>query len=62
MLPELDLNRSVGAIDADVCLDEPGDEDRRRPEASRYGLKLPQPAAGVDLGAVIPCLPVEVCQ
>jgi hypothetical protein len=41
MLPELDLNRSIVPVDADVRLDEPGDENRRRPEASRHGLKLP---------------------
>jgi hypothetical protein len=27
MLPELDLSRLVVPVDADVCLDEPGDAD-----------------------------------
>jgi hypothetical protein len=54
MLPELDLSRSIVSVDADVCLDEPGDENRRCPKSSRHGLKLPQPASGVDEGAPFP--------
>jgi hypothetical protein len=31
VLPQLDLDRSVVPVDADVCLDEPGNEYRRNP-------------------------------
>jgi hypothetical protein len=48
MLPKLDLETVGRAIDAHVCLDEAGEENRRRPEASRNRLELPQPATGVD--------------
>jgi hypothetical protein len=62
MLPELDLSRSVGPVDADVCLDVPGDENRRCPKASRHGLKLPQPASGVDESTPFPRWRFEMCQ
>jgi hypothetical protein len=51
MLPELNLETDRRAIDAHVCLDEAGEENRRRAEASRNRLELPQPTTGVDESA-----------
>ena len=60
MLPELDLSRLVGSVDADVRLDEAGDEHRRRSQVCRHGLELPEPTAGVDEGAAFAVRTVEV--
>jgi hypothetical protein len=44
MLPELDLETGGRPVDTNVCLDEPRDEDRRRPEVRLHGMELSQPA------------------
>jgi hypothetical protein len=62
MLPELHPNRSFVPVDADVCLNEPGDEHRRGTEMSRHRLELPQPAAGVDDRALLAARPGELRQ
>jgi hypothetical protein len=44
MLPELDLETGGRPVDTNVFLDEPRDEDRRRPEVRLHGMELSQPA------------------
>jgi hypothetical protein len=53
VLPESDLETGRRPVDADVGLDEAGDEHRRRAEACRYALELSQPAARVDEDAAL---------